>query len=579
MSLSSNVASDTPVKTNQLIPYAKSIKEYFSDKGYVFYIGIGLTTTVILTGVGLYFLRAPKPPKPRTRSTSRKKGPKTNKSTSSRTAREDAEAEEYERYTIDQINALPKEKRVAASQLLKTRGNTVFGKGDYERGIKLYTQALAFNQDPIFYGNRAACYYNKNEFQKVIEDCTNSLELDPYYVKALNRRAMAYENLSQYEEALHDYTAACIINDYKNETSVRAIERLLRIIATNKAQEIMQTRPKRLPSSTMISLHLETFQKMAFDATDTRPVISQEDKTGDDYFNDAQEFLSQQKYNDAMKAFDQAIELKCEHLDYAYNMRGTFAYLMGDFEGSLSYFEKALELKPNYVQVHIKRATVYTEQGKKLEECLDEFSKAIEIDENDPDIYYHRGQAIDDYQRRIELDPEFVYAYIQLVICQYKSKGIADAIKVCEDAIEKFNDSAELYNYYGELLVENGDINTAIEKFDKAIEFAKGKFVSPLIHRAMLVLHPNNNFTDAENYCQRALDIDPDNELAHLVMGEILLSKNDCEGALRYFEKYQEFPRTENELIGVQEYIEAAKSRIVFKKKYPQVSERTFGKI
>ncbi|CAJ0763387.1 21763_t:CDS:1, partial [Entrophospora sp. SA101] len=83
MSLSSNVASDTPVKTNQLIPYAKSIKEYFSDKGYVFYIGIGLTTTVILTGVGLYFLRTPKPPKPRTRSTSRKKGPKTNKSTSS----------------------------------------------------------------------------------------------------------------------------------------------------------------------------------------------------------------------------------------------------------------------------------------------------------------------------------------------------------------------------------------------------------------------------------------------------------------------------------------------------------------
>ena len=39
-------------------------------------------------------------------------------------------------------------------------------------------------------------------------------------------------------------------------------------------------------------------------------------------------------------------------------------------------------------------------------------------------------------------------------------------------------------------------------------------------------------------------------------MGEVLLTKNDWESALQYFEKYQEFPRTENELVVVQEYIE-----------------------
>ncbi|CAJ0758838.1 10797_t:CDS:2 [Entrophospora sp. SA101] len=80
MSSSSNVALDATIKTNQTTPYANSIKEYFSNKGYVFYIGLGLTT-VVLTGVGLYFLQAPKPPKPKsTRSTSRRKVQKTNKS-------------------------------------------------------------------------------------------------------------------------------------------------------------------------------------------------------------------------------------------------------------------------------------------------------------------------------------------------------------------------------------------------------------------------------------------------------------------------------------------------------------------
>ena len=40
------------------------------------------------------------------------------------------------------------------------------------------------------------------KFDLVVEDCDKALALDSKYVKALNRRATALENLSRYEEAL-----------------------------------------------------------------------------------------------------------------------------------------------------------------------------------------------------------------------------------------------------------------------------------------------------------------------------------------------------------------------------------------
>lgn len=40
------------------------------------------------------------------------------------------------------------------------------------------------------------------KYQEVVEDCDAALKLDSKYLKALNRRAMAFEGLEKWEEAL-----------------------------------------------------------------------------------------------------------------------------------------------------------------------------------------------------------------------------------------------------------------------------------------------------------------------------------------------------------------------------------------
>ena len=54
------------------------------------------------------------------------------------------------------------------------------------------------------HSNRAACYKQISNFDGVIEDCTAVLEIDHENVKALVRRAQAFEGVERYRFALQD---------------------------------------------------------------------------------------------------------------------------------------------------------------------------------------------------------------------------------------------------------------------------------------------------------------------------------------------------------------------------------------
>jgi stress-induced-phosphoprotein 1 len=54
------------------------------------------------------------------------------------------------------------------------------------------------------YSNRAACYKQLSNFDAVISDSTAVLEYRPDDVKALIRRAQAYEACERYKSALQD---------------------------------------------------------------------------------------------------------------------------------------------------------------------------------------------------------------------------------------------------------------------------------------------------------------------------------------------------------------------------------------
>ena len=94
------------------------------------------------------------------------------------------------------------------------------------QAIDEYSKAIELSPDPsdkavsVFYGNRAQCWASLDKYEEAEQDCMSALAIDPVYVKALCRRAMAREKMGKVDEALLDLTAACMLSGFQARSLV-----------------------------------------------------------------------------------------------------------------------------------------------------------------------------------------------------------------------------------------------------------------------------------------------------------------------------------------------------------------------
>ncbi|KAI9827322.1 MAG: TOM (translocase of outer membrane) complex component [Phylliscum demangeonii] len=488
----------------------------------------------------------------------------------------------------------PQERKDYADKL-KLAGNQAYGSKNFTKAIYFYGKAILCKQDPIFYSNRAACFNALGQWDKVVEDTTAALALNSEYVKALNRRANAYEQLGRNSEALLDYTASCIIDGFTNDLSAQNVEKLLKRVAEAKGKEMLAKREKRLPSTSFVTNYLQSFR--------TKPLPDGLDEMADlpggtGLYELRKGLLAigrktGESYEEAARAFEQALDFgglgDLEAI--AYNMRGTFQYLYGDNKDALVDLSKSIELRPSLTQSYIKRASMHLELGDRAAAAKD-FEQAIAQDAEDPDIYYHRAQlhfvlgefpdAAKDYQKSIDFDRDFIFSHIQLGVTQYKMGSIATSMAIFRRCIKNFDKVPDVYNYYGELLLDQQKYEEAIQKFDTAVDMEKltkpsGMNVLPLINKALALFQWKQDFAEAEALCQKALIIDPECDIAVATMAQLLLQQGKVTEALKYFESAAQLSRTEGEIINALSYAEATRTQLEVQEKYPQLAARLHG--
>ena len=89
---------------------------------------------------------------------------------------------------------------------LKNKGNDAFKSKDWPAAIDFYSKAIDLNDhEPSFYTNRAQANIKMEAYGYAIADATKALEINPDFVKAYYRRAVANTAILKHADAIHDW--------------------------------------------------------------------------------------------------------------------------------------------------------------------------------------------------------------------------------------------------------------------------------------------------------------------------------------------------------------------------------------
>lgn len=129
------------------------------------------------------------------------------------------------------------QKLLEKAEDLKKQGNDFYAASDNNAAAAKYSQALdtaplsplTATHRAVYLSNRAAVHLKTGKNEEAIVDCSEALELDPGYVKALWRRSTAYEAIDDLERAYGDAQAVLKV-DSENAAAKLAVKRLEPIV-------------------------------------------------------------------------------------------------------------------------------------------------------------------------------------------------------------------------------------------------------------------------------------------------------------------------------------------------------------
>lgn len=350
---------------------------------------------------------------------------------------------------------------------------------------------IEFNREIERQPNFAKAYNDHGEANlrlgncnKAIEDFDRAIELLPDYSKALVNRGNAKSLLGKYDQAISDFEK---VADNGDAIAGKAVATILL-----KKREIRESLLVSKKNSTSAEDRQEVSENQtqffSCDGYEELKIEQKDVNTRRRFFDDcAMRYYRNQRQEpvEIINDLNEAIRLQTTN-PRAYYYRGMFRLAMENYPGypaetegiessfvdkakALQDFSKSVELNPNYIDAYIERARL-SFRRLKFADAVSNYDRAILVEPNNPDLYEERGDN---------------------KICQgLTSQAMADFDK----AIQLDPNNAYAYAQRGLTKLVSGNNSGAIADYNIAFDFGK------LGDRGFLDSHEARKLIAAQNY-------------------------------------------------------------------------------
>ena len=196
------------------------------------------------------------------------------------------------------------------------------------------------------------------------------------------------------------------------------------------------------------------------------------------------------------------------HQAYEALYRGLSAEDKGELDKAIQNYDKAIELKPDFFGAYNNRGVAYGEK-------------------------HDFDTAIKDFTTAIEIKPDFFGAYNNRGNAYFEKRDFDTAIQNYDKAIEIQPDYAEAYNNRGNAYGGKRDFDTAIQNLTTAIEI-NPDYAEAYNSRGIVYRRKGDFDTAIQNY-DKAIEIKPDYAEAYNSRGFAYRRKGDFDTAIQDF--------------------------------------------
>jgi tetratricopeptide (TPR) repeat protein len=264
--------------------------------------------------------------------------------------------------------------------------------------------------------------------------------------------------------------------------------------------------------------------------------------------------LMAQHPNRAISACNQILAQSPEN-STAFSMKGKSLCYLGQYEDGLAHLQRAVELSPDLEETWINLADCHLQAGstgqalQKLKTGLTSSTKKARILYEIGSLETNQGnhsKALESYQQAAsaaemeEVDQRTAYEIKLGEGISYYELGHHDQ---AQEILKKINDQLpgnSKANYiYGKLLLQGGKPESSLPYFVQAVD-KKPTQAEPYLCYADALLQSGVNLEGALTALDKALAIDPKNEIAVVLLGEAKNASGNHRNALDLFQKSRE---------------------------------------